>query len=125
MPFVPLRYTPDYLLKPFDHERFDAAWARVKEQIKLDQTGERDQHILALLEELKADHDTSSGSSLRQAAVCSFLRCRMFTASRRKELRSRLRQPEGLSLARDDQQSRGTTRPATVPAHSSFGNCQD
>ena len=44
----------DYLLKPFDHERFDAAWQRVKDQIKLDQTGERDRHILALLEELKS-----------------------------------------------------------------------
>src|SRR5215216_4447371 len=37
----------DYLLKPFDRERFDAAWQRVKQRIKLDQTGERDRHILA------------------------------------------------------------------------------
>ena len=44
----------DYLLKPFDHERFDAAWQRVKAQIKVDQGGERDRHILALLEELKS-----------------------------------------------------------------------
>ena len=44
----------DYLLKPFDRERFDAAWQRVKKQIKLHQTGERDRHILALLEELKS-----------------------------------------------------------------------
>ena len=44
----------DYLLKPFDRERFDAAWQRAKTQIKLDRTGERDRHILALLEELKA-----------------------------------------------------------------------
>src|SRR6185295_12848084 len=44
----------DYLLKPFDQERFDAAWKRAKAQIKLDRTGERDRHILALLEELKA-----------------------------------------------------------------------
>jgi two-component system LytT family response regulator len=43
----------DYLLKPFDQERFDAAWQRAKAQIKLDRTGERDRHILALLEELK------------------------------------------------------------------------
>ena len=43
----------DYLLKPFDRERFDAAWQRVKTQIKLDQGGERERHILALLEELK------------------------------------------------------------------------
>src|SRR6266850_751284 len=26
----------DYLLKPFDHERFDVAWQRAKTQIKLD-----------------------------------------------------------------------------------------
>ncbi len=44
----------DYLLKPFDQERFDAAWQRAKAQIKVDRTGERDRHILALLEELKA-----------------------------------------------------------------------
>ena len=44
----------DYLLKPFDQERFDAAWQRAKAQIKLDRTGERDRHILELLEELKA-----------------------------------------------------------------------
>ena len=44
----------DYLLKPFDRERFDTAWQRVKQQIKLDQSGERDRHILALLEELKS-----------------------------------------------------------------------
>jgi two-component system LytT family response regulator len=43
----------DYHHKPNERERFDAAWHRVKEQIKLDQTGERDRHILALLEELK------------------------------------------------------------------------
>src|SRR5215813_1928858 len=43
----------DYLLKPFDRERFDAAWQRVKQQIKGDQSGERERHILALLEELK------------------------------------------------------------------------
>src|SRR6476620_6567036 len=32
----------DYLLKPFDQERFDAAWQRAKQQIKHDRTGERD-----------------------------------------------------------------------------------
>jgi two-component system LytT family response regulator len=44
----------DYLLKPYDRERFDAAWKRAKEQIKLDRTSRRDQDIIALLEELKA-----------------------------------------------------------------------
>ena len=44
----------DYLLKPFDRERFEVAWQRVKGQIQLDRTSRRDQDIIALLEELKA-----------------------------------------------------------------------
>ena len=44
----------DYLLKPFDRERFEVAWQRAKAQIKLDRTSRRDQDIIALLEELKA-----------------------------------------------------------------------
>lgn len=44
----------DYLLKPFDRERFEVAWQRAKDQIKLDRTSRRDQDIIALLEELKA-----------------------------------------------------------------------
>ena len=44
----------DYLLKPFDRERFEGAWQRAKTQIKLDRTSRRDQDIIALLEELKA-----------------------------------------------------------------------
>jgi two-component system LytT family response regulator len=44
----------DYLLKPFDRERFEGAWQRAKSQIKLNRTSRRDQDIIALLEELKA-----------------------------------------------------------------------
>jgi two-component system LytT family response regulator len=44
----------DYLLKPFDRERFEVAWQRAKDQIRLDRTSRRDQDIIALLEELKA-----------------------------------------------------------------------
>jgi two-component system, LytTR family, response regulator len=44
----------DYLLKPFDRERFEGAWQRAKTQIRLDRTSRRDQDIIALLEELKA-----------------------------------------------------------------------
>jgi two-component system, LytTR family, response regulator len=43
----------DYLLKPFDRERFDVAWQRAKSQIKLDRADHRDEHILALLEEMR------------------------------------------------------------------------
>ena len=44
----------DYLLKPFDKERFDVAWQRAKHQIAKERNGGTDQRILALLEELKA-----------------------------------------------------------------------
>jgi two-component system LytT family response regulator len=45
----------DYLLKPFDRERFDAAWQRAKAVINQDRFEQRDERILALLEELKAE----------------------------------------------------------------------
>ena len=45
----------DYLLKPFDRERFEAAWQRAKEQILKEKSGRLDERILTLLEELKAE----------------------------------------------------------------------
>ena len=44
----------DYLLKPFDQERFDRSWQRAKAQIVRERNGGVDQRILALLEDLKA-----------------------------------------------------------------------
>ncbi|MGH9957165.1 MAG: LytR/AlgR family response regulator transcription factor, partial [Pyrinomonadaceae bacterium] len=44
----------DYLLKPFDRERFEASWARARTQILRDRNGGTNQRILALLEDLKA-----------------------------------------------------------------------
>ena len=44
----------DYLLKPFDRERFMTAWDRAKTHLDKDQSDRRDQHIMALLHELKA-----------------------------------------------------------------------
>jgi two-component system LytT family response regulator len=44
----------DYLLKPFDQERFDISWQRARTQILRDRDGGTDQRILALLQEMKA-----------------------------------------------------------------------
>jgi two-component system LytT family response regulator len=44
----------DYLLKPFDRERFESAWRRASEHILATRNGAMDQRILAILEELKA-----------------------------------------------------------------------
>lgn len=45
----------DYLLKPFDRERFETSLLRAKTQIARQQNGDYDQRILTLLEELKAE----------------------------------------------------------------------
>lgn len=45
----------DYLLKPFDRERFVAALRRAKEQIRRERNGKLDHRILALLEEIKGE----------------------------------------------------------------------
>jgi two-component system LytT family response regulator len=44
----------DYLLKPFDRERFDKAWQRAKDSVSEGRVQSRDMRILALLEELRA-----------------------------------------------------------------------
>ena len=45
----------DYLLKPFDQDRFDISWQRAKKQLMRDRNGgNMDQRIITLLEELKA-----------------------------------------------------------------------
>jgi two-component system, LytTR family, response regulator len=45
----------DYLLKPFDRERFEASWQRAKEHILKEKSNRLDERILTLLEELKAE----------------------------------------------------------------------
>ncbi|HVF48499.1 MAG TPA: LytTR family DNA-binding domain-containing protein [Pyrinomonadaceae bacterium] len=45
----------DYLLKPFDRERFAAAIERAKSQIRRERNGDLDQRILALLKQIEAE----------------------------------------------------------------------
>ncbi len=45
----------DYLLKPFDRERFEAAIQHAKAQLRPRRSGHLDERILALLEQLKAE----------------------------------------------------------------------
>jgi two-component system LytT family response regulator len=47
----------DYLLKPFDDERFGAALERARERIKQHQGGDLDRRLQALLENVQGDHD--------------------------------------------------------------------
>jgi two-component system, LytTR family, response regulator len=45
----------DYLLKPFDDERFEAALQRARERIRQQQRGELDRRLEAMLEEVRRD----------------------------------------------------------------------
>jgi two-component system LytT family response regulator len=45
----------DYLLKPFDRERFEMAVSRAKSYLRRERNGELDRRIIALLEALKAE----------------------------------------------------------------------
>src|SRR6185503_16361543 len=46
-------YALDYLLKPFDQERFDKALARAKHQLSIERSDAMSQRILSALEEIK------------------------------------------------------------------------
>jgi two-component system LytT family response regulator len=63
----------DYLLKPFDQERFDASWNRAKAQLKRDRNGGMDQRIITLLEELKAGNKYLERLVIKAAGRIYFL----------------------------------------------------
>jgi two-component system LytT family response regulator len=63
----------DYLLKPFDRERFETSWQRAKEQILKDKSGRIDERILTLLEELKAGSTYLERLVIKSAGRVSFL----------------------------------------------------
>jgi two-component system LytT family response regulator len=64
----------DYLLKPFDQERFDVSWQRAKAQLLRDRNGGgMDQRILALLQELKAGKNYLERLVIKAAGRIYFL----------------------------------------------------
>ena len=63
----------DYLLKPFDRERFEASWQRAKEQIFKEKNGRADERILSLLEELKAGSQYLERLVIKSAGRVFFL----------------------------------------------------
>jgi two-component system LytT family response regulator len=65
----------DYLLKPFDQERFDVSWQRAKAQLGRDRNGAgaMDQRILTLLEELKTGNNYLERLVVKAAGRIYFL----------------------------------------------------
>ena len=64
----------DYLLKPFDRDRFDACWQRAKAQILRDRNSSVDRRILALLEDLKTGNQYLERLVIKAGGRIYFLR---------------------------------------------------
>jgi two-component system LytT family response regulator len=90
----------DYLLKPFDQERFDVSWQRAKAQIIRDRNGNRamDQRILALLEELKAGNKYLERLMIKTSGRNYFLETGEISAQR-KEIASPARNHQQYRVA--------------------------
>ncbi len=63
----------DYLLKPFDRERFNTALSRAKEQLRRERNGELDKRILALLEAIRAEKKYVDRLVIKNGGRVSFL----------------------------------------------------
>lgn len=64
----------DYLLKPFDRERFEKALQRAKAQIEHERKGELGQRLLSLLADLKPEPKTLERLVIKSAGRVFFLR---------------------------------------------------
>jgi two-component system LytT family response regulator len=64
----------DYLLKPFDRERFGKAIERVREHLRHAKTGELDQRLLALLNDIKEERKTLDRLVIKSAGRVFFLK---------------------------------------------------
>jgi two-component system LytT family response regulator len=64
----------DYLLKPFNRERFRRALARAREQLEHDKMGQLDQRLLTLLEDLKAEQKYLDRLVVRSVGRVFFLK---------------------------------------------------
>jgi two-component system LytT family response regulator len=64
----------DYLLKPFDRERFTDALQRARNQIERDETGDLGRRLLALVKDLRRDQPRSDRLVVKSGGRLFFLR---------------------------------------------------
>ncbi|MBV9958100.1 MAG: response regulator transcription factor [Acidobacteria bacterium] len=64
----------DYLLKPFNRDRFGRALQRAREQLEHDKLGQLDQRLLSLLEDLKTEHKYLDRLVVRSVGRVFFLK---------------------------------------------------
>ena len=64
----------DYLLKPFDRERFTDALQRARKQLERDETGDLGRRLLALVKDLRRDQPRSDRLVVKSGGRLFFLR---------------------------------------------------
>src|SRR5690348_1780208 len=64
----------DYILKPFDRERFSEALQRARKQIERDETGDLGRRLLALVKDLRRDQPRTDRLVVKSAGRLFFLR---------------------------------------------------
>jgi two-component system LytT family response regulator len=64
----------DYLLKPFDRERFSEALQRARKQIEREETGDLGRRLLALVKDLRKDQPKSDRLVVKSGGRLFFLR---------------------------------------------------
>jgi two-component system, LytTR family, response regulator len=64
----------DYLLKPFDRERFSEALQRARKQIERDETGDIGRRLLALVKDLRKDQPRAERLVVKSGGRLFFLR---------------------------------------------------
>jgi two-component system LytT family response regulator len=64
----------DYILKPFDRERFTEALTRARKQIERDETGDLGRRLLALVKDLRRDQPRSDRLVVKSGGRLFFLR---------------------------------------------------
>jgi two-component system LytT family response regulator len=64
----------DYLLKPFDRERFSEALQRARKQIERDETGDLGRRLLALVKDLRKDQPRADRLVVKSGGRLFFLR---------------------------------------------------
>jgi two-component system LytT family response regulator len=64
----------DYLLKPFDRERFETAVSRAREQIKQKKSGALNQRLLALIADIRAEPIRTDRLAIKSAGRVFFIR---------------------------------------------------
>lgn len=111
----------DYLLKPFDRQRFDRALMRVREQLEKSNLGKIDERLVSLISDLKSEKKYLERLVVKSVGRVFFLRTEevdwIEDAGNYVKLHVR---PRWAFDPRDDERTRSQAQSGQILANSSF-----